>query len=295
MDVFFAGSAWTEAQRQAVLRELRTELGRRALQVCHRTLLPASPSANELTLVAIGPDEVRIMPARLNGESAWEGGRTMRLARLPEDARPLAIALAADEALRGRPRRDPPKPAVQTPAPKPLRAAPTTRPHLDIGATVRVALLTGAGPRIIPLTPGASLRAGLTRAGWGGSVGTVLSPSTKWTFDSNDFQQLRLPFDLSATKTFPAGPFNAMLEAGVVLAFLHLEYSGTGKTLEQFEAGGRLGFSLSWGRRTLVPLLGASLEVMPTAHDLRLTPVGSVGHTAQLWAGITIGLEARFE
>ncbi len=296
VDVFFAGDAWSEAQRQAVLRELRTELQRRSVQLCHRTRLPLTPADDALTLVAIDPDHVRIVPTRLNGERAWQSGRTMALGNLPEDARPLTIALSADEVLRSQPRRD-----VHASDPVQARAAQKLPPReygprgvVALGVGARGGLASGSGPRKSPLWPALELRTSLTQAGWGGSLGTALGTSTEWSFNSNRFNLLRLPFDLSANRVVQLGEFEAALDAGLVVSYLKLESLGSGRSFTRAEAGARLGVRVSWGR-TLAPFLGSALEWLPVGYDLQLVPDGSVGHTAHLWLGLSVGLEARFQ
>lgn len=87
---------------------------------------------------------------------------------------------------------------------------------------------------------------------------------------------------------------NASLETGLVVALLAIEYVPNGRSFRRADVGGRLGARMAWGRR-FAPYVAASVEVMPAAHELRLIPDGAVGHSAQAWVGVSLGLELRLE
>jgi len=135
IDLLFSGTAWSPAQQESVVRELRIELSRRSLEVCpHTEEIPASPPTAVVTLLSNDLDRVSIVPSRLQDEGGFSG-RTIRLGSIPEDARALAIAQAVDEALRGVsgvPAAEPPPPpppmreAAPKEAPSPSPVSPST-------------------------------------------------------------------------------------------------------------------------------------------------------------------------
>src|SRR6185369_4586206 len=131
VQVVFAGSAWSPALRDAVLRELGVELERRSLALC------ADPEPNaasvpeqRVTLLADDAQRIAIIPASLEHEGGFVG-RTVVVGNIPEDARALAIAQAVDEALRSESAR--PSPSLLPPKPEPPAPAMAAPPKLQLG------------------------------------------------------------------------------------------------------------------------------------------------------------------
>jgi hypothetical protein len=299
--VSFSGTAWSSAVEESVLRELRVELGRRSLDVCvHSDVPSASPASAFVTLLANDLDTVSIVPSRLQNEGGFSG-RTIRVSSIPEDARALAIAQAVDEALRTERSPEP----VPPPPPPPSRevakdvtppvGAPSSRFRVGvaIGPALQVAPSSGAGAAKTMLAAGGSLRVAATYANFGGSLGVVFAKSTQLDFGSVALNQFRLPVDVSARARLRTGSLEGTFDLGLLLALLREEYVPARRTYVEVEPGIRAGLTLAWGER-IVPWVGASIEVLPAPYDLRFAPVGSLGRTASLWLGFSLGMEMRW-
>jgi hypothetical protein len=303
IDLVFSGTAWTLAQEESVVRELRIELSRRALEVCpHTDDVPASSPAAVVTLLSNDPDRVSIVPSRLQDEGGFSG-RTIRLGSIPEDARALAIAQAVDEALRGpsgapEPPAPPPPPPAREAPPKDVVPPPASPPSalrlaVSIGPMLEIAPSEATNANKTVLAPGAALRVAVTGSRVGGSIGVLLGRSTDLTFDSISISQLRVPVDASFRFILQAGPLRSAFDAGLVVALLREEYAPNHRAHQEVEAGMRGGVTLSWGDR-IVPWLGASVEVLPSPYDLRFAPMGAIGHTSSVWLGFALGMEVRW-
>jgi len=259
-----------------------------------------------VTLLWSDPDRVSIVPSRLQDEGGFSG-RTIRLGPIPEDARALAIAQAVDEALRGvsassepaSPPASPPPirepPAKDVPSPPPASSAPPSalRLAVSIGPVLGVAPTGFTDASKTVLAPGAALRVAVTNSRFGGSIGLILGRSTDLVFDSVSISQFRLPVDASFRFILQAGALRGALDAGVVLALLHEEYTPTRSAHQDVEAGVRGGLTLSWGER-IVPWVATSIEVLPFPYDVRFAPIGAIGHTSSLWLGFALGMEVRW-
>jgi hypothetical protein len=298
----FSGTAWTPAQEESVVRELRIELSRRSLEVCpHTDEAPASPPAAVVTLLSNDVDRVSIVPSRLQDEGGFSG-RTIRVGSIPEDARALAIAQAVDEALRGlpgtpEPAPPPPPPAREAP-PKDIAVPPPAPPStlklaLSIGPMLELAPASATQASKTVLAPGAALRVALTSSKIGGSIGVLLGRSNELSFESISISQLRIPVDASFRFVLQAGPLQSAFDAGLVVALLREEYTPNHSAHQEVETGVRGGVTLSWGER-IVPWLGASVEVLPSPYDLRFAPMGAIGHTSSVWIGFALGMEVRW-
>jgi hypothetical protein len=299
----FSGTAWTPTQEEGVVRELRIELSRRSLEVCpHSDEAPSSPPAAVVTLLSNDADRVSIVPSRLQDEGGFSG-RTIRLGSIPEDARALAIAQAVDEALRGlpgtpEPAPPPPPPAPRDTQPKDVAVAPQVSPStlklaLSIGPMLEVAPSGATHASKTVLAPGAALRAALTSAKVGGSIGVLLGRANELSFDSISISQLRVPVDASFRLVLQAGPLQSAFDAGLVVALLREDFAPNHSAHQEVETGLRGGITLSWGER-IVPWLGASVEVLPSPYDLRFAPMGAIGHTSSVWIGFALGMEVRW-
>jgi hypothetical protein len=301
IDVIFSGPAWTPAQQESVVRELRIEVSRRALDACvHTDETPSSPPTAVVTLLCNDADRISIVPARMQDEGGFSG-RTIHVGSIPEDARSLAIAQAVDEVLRGVPAAPELPPA---PAPLPareiiVREAPRAPPRSPFRLGVSVAptlLIAPSGftdASKTALAPAASLRVAVTSSRIGGSLGLVLGRATNLVFGSVSINQFRLPVDASLRLLARAGQLEGALDAGIVVALLREEYTPARRSFQDVEAGARAGLTVFWGDR-IMPWLGAAIEVMPTSHDLRFAPMGTIGHTPNLWLGVAVGMEVRW-
>jgi hypothetical protein len=299
IDVIFSGPAWTPSQQESIVRELRIEVSRRAFDACvHSEVAPPSPPTAVVTLLCNDADRVSIVPARMQDEGGFSG-RTIHVGSIPEDARSLAIAQAVDEVLRG-------EPAVPQPQPPPLpvreiiakeaRPAPPRSPlrlAVSVAPTLLIAPSKFTDASKTALAPAASLRVAVTTSRIGGSLGLVLGRATELAFGSVSINQFRLPIDASLRLSARAGQLEGTLDAGIVVAFLREEYTPARRSFQDVEAGARAGLSLSWGDR-IVPWLGAAIEVMPSSHELRFAPMGTIGHTPNVWLGVSVGMEVRW-
>lgn len=296
VEIVFSGPVWSNAVQEEILRELRIELSRRSLQACTTpTEAPWAPAQKLITLLASDPDRVAIVPSDLEHEGGFVG-RTIVVAAIPEDARPLAIAQAVDEALRSDSRVLPePTRAVKTPPPTAAPALPEPPPSelsiaVAVAPTLQVAPGTFDGARRAVIAPGATLRLSVMPSSVGGSLGIALTKASDLSYDRVTIRQFRLPLDASLRLRVRRGLFEAMFDVGVLAALVDYGYAPSGRGQRWVEAGGRAGVSVGWGRR-LVPWLGASIEVLPNSSDLRFAPTGAVGHTPALWLGFALGTE----
>ena len=325
----FSGSAWSPAEEENVLRELRVELGRRSLAVCLRfTAGMAPPPTAVVTLLANDLDRVSIVPSQMQDEGDFSG-RTLRVGAVPKDARALAIAQAVDEVLRSEraetaaspPSLFEPSPgpapsaasqhAAEPSRPLPPESTPPTRARevaneaappspsprlrfgLAVGPTVQIAPSSATGAEKGAIVLGGTLRASVSHGRFGGSLGVVLAQSTELTFNSAAIDQFRVPIDASARMRVRAGSLEGTFDVGALLALLREEYHPTGRTYFEVEPGVRAGVTISWSAR-IVPWVGASVEILPAPYDLRFAPEGTVGHTSTLWLGFSLGVEARW-
>ncbi len=302
VQLVFDGAAWTVTLREAVLRELRVELGRRSLQVCADSTQTATPAPQmRVTLLADDAQRVSVIPANLRAEGGFVG-RTVLVGVIPEDARALAISQAVDEALRSDPTRpiEAPSP-TQAPAPQPLPIAkpPAPEPHvpnLVLGVALAPALRIApsfAGATRASVAPGMILRLSLGSSSLGGSLGAAIAPASDLTYGSTVIREVRLPLDLSVRWRVRAGNFEGLFDVGVLAALADYERSVSQLDYRQLELGSRVGLSVGWGRR-IMPWLGIWAELLPSSSELKLAPTGNFGHTPQLWLGIALGTEVRW-
>lgn len=302
VQLVFGGTAWTATLREAVLHELRIELGRRSLQVCaDSTQTATSAPQMQVTLLADDAQRVSVIPANLQAEGGFVG-RTVLVGAIPEDARALAIAQAVDEALRSDPTRPTEAPGpTQAPAQQPLPIAKPNAsephvPNLVLGVTLAPALQMApsfVGATRASVAPGMILRLSLGSSSLGGSLGTAITPASDLTYGATVIRQFRLPLDLSVRWRVRAGNFEGLLDVGMLAALVDYERSTSQLDYRQLELGSRVGLSVGWGRR-IMPWLGVWAEFMPRSSELKLAPTGSFGQTPALWLGIALGTEVRW-
>jgi hypothetical protein len=326
----FSGSAWSQAEQEDVLRELRVELARRSLEVClHFNTATAPAPTAAVTLIANDLDRVSIVPSQMQDEGDFSG-RTLRIGAVPKDARALAIAQAVDEVLRSERAEtaaSPPSSLEPSPGPAPSASSepaaesspslppeptPPTRSReiasgpspvsspsprlrfgIALGPTIQLAPSSATGAEKSALVGGGVFRASVGVGRFGGSLGVVLAKSTELTFNSAAIDQFRVPIDASARMRLRAGSLEGTFDLGALLALLREEYEPTGRTYFEVEPGVRAGVMVSW-RALIVPWVGASVEILPAPYDVRFAPEGTVGHTSTLWLGFSLGVEAQW-
>ena len=297
VEVIFSGPNWSDEVRDGVIRELRTELSRRSLEVC-----PGPEQSPELapekvvTLLAEGTERVSIVASNMEKEGGFTG-RTIMIGSIPEDARALAIAQAVDEALRTGDDEPPapPKPRVAAPA-APLAPRAARSSAWFVAAAVAPALQiapASSGRSHAAVSPGVALRLSLGRANFGGSVGVAITRATDLSFTGVEIRDFRLPADVSFNVRLSRGPAQATLDIGLVAALVNYEYAPTGDAHSAVELGGRAGLRFGWGYR-FVPWIGTSLEALPRSSEFRFAPTGSFGRTPSIWLGFALGTEVRW-
>lgn len=293
--VVFGGSAWAPELREAVVRELGVELARRSLQVCGESEQATGKAPDKVvTLLANEQGLVSILPADLQSEGGFVG-RTVQVGAIPEDARALAIAQAIDEALRSESSR--PSEPVATPAKQVAESPPPQASPLVLGVALAPALqiapATFDGAKGAVVAPGALLRLSLRSSSFGGSLGVAITRTSQLDFGHVTLRQFRLPLDCSIRWRLQLGEVEALMDLGVLAALVDYQRGSGERGYRRGEIGGRAGVSIGWGRR-VVPWLGVSVEVLPSAAALKLAPTGNFGRTPQLWLGLALGTEVRW-
>jgi len=295
VQIIFSGRAWSKDAQDSILRELRIELDRRSLEVCTEpNEAPWAPPQKLITLIANDADRVAIVPSDLQHEGGFVG-RTVLIGAIPEDARPLAIAQAVDEALRSDSRATPEPPpvrempAVDAEAPaKP--ASPGFTVAAAVGAAVQVAPATFEGASQATVAPGIALRFSAIPSSVGGSLGVTLTRTSDLHLGAVVVRQFRLPMDVSLRVRLRKGLFQSAFDVGAVAAIVAYDYPPEVQAYQGMEFGGRAGASVGWGH-PLKPWLGASIEVLPSSSELKFAPTGTIGHTPTLWLGLALGME----
>jgi hypothetical protein len=295
VEIVFSGPAWSITAQEGILRELRIELERRSLEVCTGpNEAPWAPPEKLITLIASDADRVAIVPSDLQHEGGFVG-RTVLVSAIPEDARPLAIAQAVDEALRSDSGTTPePPPASQKPAIEQVAPPPPAEPRLivaaAVGAAMEIAPATFDGGTQAAFAPGITVRLSAMPAAVGGSLGITLTTASNLHFGSVVLRQFRLPIDGSLRVRIRKGEFQSMFDVGALAAIVSYDYAPSAYEYQRLELGGRAGATVGWGR-PLMPWLGASIEVLPSSSELRFAPTGTIGHTPTLWLGLALGGE----
>lgn len=159
--------------------------------------------------------------------------------------------------------------------------------------TLQIAPPVFEGARRSTLSPGVLLRLSLRSSNVGGSLGVAITRASDLAFAAANVRQFRVPLDLSLRLRARAGLLEGMLDLGALAALVDYDVGATGRSYRHVEVGGRAGFHVGWGRR-VVPWLGVSVEVLPSAVELKLAPTGTFGHTPQLWLGVGLGTEVRW-
>jgi hypothetical protein len=295
VQIVFSGPAWSATTEESILRELRIELDRRSLEVCTEpSEAPWARPEKLITLIASDADRVAIVPSDLQHEGGFVG-RTVLVGSIPEDARPLAIAQAVDEALRSDSGATPESPPVPTKPPVEHEAPPSpAEPRLTVavalGGALEVAPATFDGGSQAAVAPGMTLRLSAMPSMVGGSLGITLTTASDLHFGPVVVRQFRVPVDGSLRIRIRKGLFQTMFDVGALAAIVDYDYAPSAYEHQRLEFGGRAGASVGWDR-PLMPWLGASIEVLPTSAELRFAPTGTIGHTPTLWLGLALGME----
>lgn len=299
VEVVFSGAAWSAAEQDSVIRELRVELERRSLGVCPRSeTQPVVAPQKIITLLANDAERVSIVASNIENEGGFTG-RTIAVSTIPEDARALAIAQAVDEALRsgedGSPK-EPVAPPSKQPATDPRSREPAVSEWSMAAAlapTLQYAPPSFAGATRAVVAPGVALRLGLNHTHMGISVGVGITRVSDFTFAATPIHGLRSPADVSFGLRLSRGAAQATLDLGVEAALSDYESASTARGYSVVDFGGRAGLRLGWGRR-VIPWLGASLEALSSSHALTFSPSGEFGDTPTIWLGFALGVEVRW-
>ena len=299
VEVVFSGAAWSAAEQDGVIRELRVELERRSLGVCPRLeTSPVVAPQNVVTLLANDAGRVSIVASNIENEGGFTG-RTIAVGTIPEDARALAIAQAVDEALRSGDdgsSRAPVAPPSKEPvvAPRPHEAATSAwSVAAALAPTLQVAPPSFAGATRAVVAPGVALRLAVSHTHIGVSVGVGITRISNFTFADTLISGLRSPADVSLSLRLSRGEAQGTLDLGVEAALSDYESASTARGYSVVDFGGRAGLRFGWGRR-VIPWLGASLEALSSSHALKFVPSGEFGRTPTLWLGAALGVEVRW-
>ena len=306
VEVVFSGAAWSAAEQDSIIRELRVELERRSLGVCPRPETPPAVAPKKIiTLLANDTERVSIVASNLENEGGFTG-RTIAVSTIPEDARALAIAQAVDEALRSgedsslsapvapatkqpvtEPRTQETEPRTQEPAASEWSVAAALAP------TLQVAPPSFAGATRAVVAPGVALRLGVNHTHIGVSVGVGITQVSDFAFADTPIRGLRSPADVSLSLRVSRGAVQGTLDLGVEAALSDYESASTARGYSVVDLGGRAGLRLGWGQR-VIPWLGASLEALSSSHALTFAPSGEFGRTPTIWLGFALGVEVRW-
>jgi hypothetical protein len=93
---------WSDAQRAAVLSDLQHTLAGRGIAACPGDAHPASGAPLAMVTVDLGPEDIAKATVDIEVRDAVTRKRVRRdvdLSRIPDDGRPAAIAIEADELL----------------------------------------------------------------------------------------------------------------------------------------------------------------------------------------------------
>jgi hypothetical protein len=100
ISVAFAGSVWERRARAEVIEDLRAGFRREQIDVCLRPSGPSRPAAAVITLRVSESANLWVTIELQDAVTQKRVERNVSLARIPEDGRPLATAIATDELLR---------------------------------------------------------------------------------------------------------------------------------------------------------------------------------------------------
>ncbi len=148
ISVEFAGRGWRERARAEVMADLRAGLRQENIDVCVRTAGPEAAPLAAITLRLSERTNLSVTIELHDAVTKKRVGREVSLAAIPDDGRPLATAIAADELLRAswaevalarrrsKPRAAPPQveAAVRRVLPEPVPTPEEHVSHFGIGA-----------------------------------------------------------------------------------------------------------------------------------------------------------------
>jgi hypothetical protein len=181
-----------------------------------------------------------------------------------------------------------PKPA---PAPRPPGPAPF---RFDAAAAALVAIAPGADAGT--LSGGAAVRFALGGARFGASLGVGAGSPARLSLAPGTAEILRVPFDLGGYASIGAGRFEAVGEVGLLVAVERI----VARDVEQPqrftrpEVGLRAGASCRyWGTSRFAPFVGLAAQVVPSPHELVITPRGVVATLPRVWLELVAGVAVR--
>ena len=228
------------------------------------------------------------------------GGQVQRYADAARDCAERArvaavfVALAMNPPSLEPPRPPPPvpPPVVQQPQPP-----PTPEPEMSwrsIGVAGRIdGAVGGDGDATSGVTAGGEVGVGFGRGSFGIEATAGLVTSTQNTIASVQVTQQRFPCSLSATFRRRASThleIGAGLGAALTPFTLHGQGLDTTLPVTRFDVGARLALELRVARPGLTPFASLHAEYFPRTYEIVVAPIGSIGTTAPLQLGISLGV-----
>jgi hypothetical protein len=187
----------------------------------------------------------------------------------------------------------PPPPAPPPPPPPPEPPPAHRRPegHVELVA----AALAGPGTSA-PLSGGGALRGAFEVGPIGVAAGVAGGAPWAWQFGVARVLVTRVPVDLSLRVVARARRLSFAAEGGPLLAWV--DVAGRNPPAEtnaaRLQGGVRLGVLARAELGTFSPFVTVWGEWSAPAYPIAVVPDGTVGHLPSLWAGMAIGVDARF-
>lgn len=130
----------------------------------------------------------------------------------------------------------------------------------------------------------------------GVAVGVSAGAPWDWQFGPARVLVTRVPVDLSLRAIARARRLSFAAEAGPLLAWVDMAGRNLpGETnTARLQGGVRLGLLARAELGTFSPFVTVWGEWSAPAYPIAVVPDGTVGHLPPLWAGIAIGVDARF-
>ncbi len=204
-----------------------------------------------------------------------------------------------------------PEPPVPPPAvpPAPSPPVPPALPPLAITVAPQSAsefqgteIEVGASGAMAPRTDGsqfvlaADLRFIVTRGAWGLALGGSLPTSSTLDLQSARVRQTRYPIDLGVRRVWDIGWFHGGLELGALAAICQMGQSDRPRAddVTRIELGLRAAAILKAESPRIGLYLRVFSELLPMTQEIAVEPRGVAGRTSAFWAGVSVGVTARF-
>ncbi len=184
---------------------------------------------------------------------------------------------------------EPPSPAPPPPPPRP----PTTFVAAALAARADTAL-AGGGRATTGTAAGGEVQILVGRRALGLEVTAGALASSETAFNTVRVREQRFPCSLAATLRTRAGARVELAGAvGVSLTPVTLNAEGLTAPVSdtRLDLGARVAFAARWTGHRLAPFAEAHLEWFPRTYTLAVQPLGDIGRTAPLQAGLSIGVE----